>query len=103
MPTDYWPDEDSNPIVPGLDIGFFYCSGTVTEGYPVKLGTGAAGYIKCQNTAASGDAIGIALKSGSSGDYVPVAISGVLKLTADGSGTNIAREHTSCSEATATC
>ena len=89
MATDYWPDEDSNPIVAGLDIGFFQASGTVTEGRPVKLGTGVAGAIKCQNGSALGDSIGVALKSGSTGDYIPVAITGVLKLTADGSSTNI--------------
>ena len=90
MGTDYWPDEDTNPIVDFGSIGFFYAAGTVTAGYPVKLATGTAGYIKCQNTSAAGDSIGIALKSASSGEWVPVAIFGLVKLVADGSTTNIA-------------
>lgn len=98
MATDYWPDEDSNPIVAGLDIGFFQASGTVTEGYPVKFGTGAAGAIKCQNTSANGDSFGVALKSGTTGDYIPVAITGVLKLTANGSGTSISTGDTVVSD-----
>lgn len=83
MATDFWPDEEGL-IVQGLDIGFFTASGIVTEGKPVKLGTGAAGLIKCQNGAAVGDAFGIALKSASTGAMVPVAITGVIKVLVDG-------------------
>lgn len=77
--TDLWPDEEGL-IVAGLDVGFFYANNTVTEGSPVKLATGTSGYIKCQNGAAVGDAIGVALKSASSTEYVPIALTGVIKI-----------------------
>lgn len=83
MATDYWPSNEGL-IVPGLDIGFFLAAATVTEGKPVKLATGTAGYIKCQNGAALGDACAVALKSADANEYVPVAMSGVMKVVVDG-------------------
>lgn len=88
---DYWPDEDTNPIVTGVTIGFIKASNTVTAGKPQKLGTGGVGYVNGADAgAATGDAnLGIALKDASSGQYYPVCVYGVCKCECDG-GTNIA-------------
>lgn len=86
--TDLWPDE-KGLIVPGLDIGFFYVNAAVTEGACVKLVTGTSGLIKCDDATTTGDAFGIALKAGSAAAYVPVAVSGVVRVTRDNGTTAI--------------
>ena len=81
MATDYWPSEKGN-IVPGFEIGFCYCDGTIAEGQCVKMGTPAASRFAVNKAAASGDGIGVALKAGSSGTYIPVCFYGVCKMDA---------------------
>lgn len=68
------------PLTSGYEIGFCYCTAGVTEGYAVKVGTHATGKIPVTVSAAVGDGIGITLKTGSAGDYVPVLFYGAIKM-----------------------
>lgn len=83
--ADYWPSEEGQ-VGPGIVIGFFTASGTVTEARAQKYGTATSGTVKCQDGgAARGDAnCGVALKSASTGELVPVIVYGVVKMEADG-------------------
>jgi len=81
MATDYWPSE-KGLIVPGFEIGFCYCNGTIAEGQCVKMGTPASGRFAVNTAAASGDGIGVALKAGESTAYIPVCFYGVCKMDA---------------------
>jgi len=68
--VDFWPSEERE-IVPGLSIGFAYCEAAVAEGAPVKVGaTTTAGRVQVTTAAA------IAAYA-----YIPVAYSGVIKMT----------------------
>jgi hypothetical protein len=79
--VDYYPDEEGS-IVDGLICGFCYADGALNEGCLVKWGTSASGRVAVAESAAVGDAIGVALKAASgAGSYVPVAFSGIVKLT----------------------
>ena len=80
--TDYYPDEEGS-IVDGLICGFCYADGALNEGALVKWGTSASGRVAVIASAAVGDAVGVALKAASAaGSYVPVAFSGIVKMTA---------------------
>jgi hypothetical protein len=81
MATDYWPSE-KGLIVPGFEIGFCYCDGTIAEGQCVKMGTPGAGKFAVTTAAASGDGIGVALKVGGAAKYIPVCFYGVCKMDA---------------------
>jgi len=79
--VDYWPDEEGS-IVDGLICGFCYADAAIAEGNIVKWGTSAAGRVAVTPSAAVGDGIGVALKAASgAGAYVPVAFSGIVKMT----------------------
>jgi len=79
--VDYYPDEEGS-IVDGLICGFCYADGALNEGALVKWGTSANGRVAVAESAAVGDAIGVALKAAAgAGSMVPVAFSGVVKLT----------------------
>lgn len=79
--TDYYPDEEGS-IVDGLICGFCYADAAVGEGQIVKWGTSASGRVAVTSGAAAGDGIGVALKAASgAGVYIPVAFSGIVKMT----------------------
>ena len=79
--TDYYPDEEGS-IVDGLICGFCYADAAVGEGQIVKWGTSASGRVAVTSGAAVGDGIGVALKAASgAGVYIPVAFSGIVKMT----------------------
>ncbi len=79
--TDHWPQLPTGvPLTTGYEIGFCYCTAGVTEGYAVTKGTHASGKIPVTVSGAIGDGIGVVLKTGSAGDYVPVLFYGAIKL-----------------------
>lgn len=79
--TDQWSQAPVGSVVAsGFEIGFAYCTAGVTEGYAVKVGTHATDLVAVTVSAAIGDGIGIALKTGSAGDTVSVLFYGVMKL-----------------------
>ena len=79
--VDFWPSEERE-IVPGLSIGFAYCEAAVAEGAPVKVGaTTTAGRVQVTTAAAVGDSFAVAMKYGAAYAYIPVAYSGVIKMT----------------------
>lgn len=80
--TDQWTKVPTGqPICAGhYEIGFCYCTAGVTEGYVVKVGTHATDYVPVTVSAAIGDGIGVALKTGAAGEYVPVLFYGAIKL-----------------------
>jgi len=80
MATDWYPDEERE-IVQGFNIGFCYCDAAVAEGAAVKKGTSASGRVAVTTAAAVGDGIGVALKAGSAGSYIPVCTYGLIKMT----------------------
>ena len=82
MAVDYWPDEEGS-IVDGFICGFCYADGAIGEGEIVTWGTSAAGRVAVIVSSAVGDGIGVALKeAGAAGAIIPVAFSGIVKLTA---------------------
>ena len=83
MVTDWYPDEEGS-IVDGLICGFCYADGEIAEGNIVKWGTSASGRVAVAVSTAVGDGIGVALKAASgAGAYIPVAFSGIVKMTVD--------------------
>ena len=77
--TDHWPYQ-TGLIQDGFTCGFCYCTAGVTEGYAVKVGTHATGKVPVTVSAGVGDAIGIALKTGSTGDTIPVVFLGIVRM-----------------------
>ena len=83
MVTDWYPDEEGS-IVDGLICGFCYADGAIAEGDVVTWGTSASGRVAVKAGVAVGDGIGVALKAASgAGVFLPVAFSGIVKLTVD--------------------
>ena len=81
MAVDYWPDEEGS-IVDGLICGFCYADGAIAEGRIVTWGTSAASRVAVKASTAVGDGIRIALKDASgAGAIIPVAFSGIVKVT----------------------
>jgi len=77
--TDQWSYQ-TGLIVEGLTVGFCYATAGVTEGYAVKVGTHATGKVPVTVSAGVGDAIGIALKTATAGEYVPVVFQGIYRM-----------------------
>jgi hypothetical protein len=67
-------------------IETFKCASAVTKGQVVVFNTHTAGELPSVSTAgaAAGNCLGVALKSGAAGEYIPVLIRGVVKVTASG-------------------
>ena len=81
MVVDYYPDEEGY-ISEGHVIGYAKAGTSITAFNSVKLGTTAAGNVVVDVGAADGDSIGIALKTAVTGDLLPVALRGVIKIVA---------------------
>ena len=81
--ADYWPQEEGY-IVEGSPVMMCYATGTITEMDCVKLSATTAGVVSVATNADWGDSIGVALRSATTGQMVPVAFAGVVKLLADG-------------------
>lgn len=81
--TDYWPEQDGI-IVKGLVCSFCKADGTIAAGNIVAWGASSAvGVVSVKSSAAVGDGIGVALKAGATGSLIPVAFSGIIKMTTD--------------------
>ena len=80
--SDYWPQEEGY-IVEGSPVMMCVASGAITEMACVKLASTTAGQVTVATNAIWGDSIGVALRSASSGQVLPVAFAGVVKLLAD--------------------
>lgn len=80
--TDYWPSEEGM-IVEGLT--FFaeaYTGKTIAENAPcVVSATTPAGQIYVETANGIGDAMFVALKAADGGDMLPIAESGLMKMT----------------------
>jgi len=63
----------------------FKAQAAVTKGQAVKMSTHTAGAIGSVTVAGAGDkAIGVAMKTVAAGEYVPVLLQGIVKVTASG-------------------
>lgn len=81
MTTDNWPDEEGY-IVEGTVIGFAESGSAITEGRAVAFGTAASGKVVVTAASAIGDSFGVALKAATaSGQKIPVAVGGLMKMT----------------------
>ena len=81
--ADYWPQEEGY-IVEGATVVQCVTAGTITEMACVKISGTTAGQITVDHSAAWGDAIGVALRACTvTGQMIPVAFDGVVKLLAD--------------------
>jgi len=70
----------------GILIQSFKCESAVTKGQLVVANTHTSGEYVSVSTAgaAATDVIGVALASGAAGEYIPVTIIGIAKVTASG-------------------
>lgn len=80
--ADYWPQEEGY-IVEAAPVVMCVASGTINEMECVKLSSTTAGQITVEDAAAWGDSIGVALRAVTTGQSVPVAFAGVVKMLAD--------------------
>ena len=62
------------------------CESAVTKGQVVIFNTHTAGEIPSVSTsgAAAANCFGVAMKTGAAGDFVPVCVDGIVKVTASG-------------------
>ena len=82
MATDYWPQEEGY-IVEGAPVIMCVSTSVITEMACVRLTATTAGVVSVGVGAVWGDCIGVALRACSSGQMVPVAFKGVVKMLAD--------------------
>jgi hypothetical protein len=80
--TDYWPQEEGY-IVEGAPVIMCLSTSNITEMAAVRLTATTAGCVSVGVGAVWGDCIGVALRACSSGQMVPVAFKGVVKMLAD--------------------
>jgi len=77
--VDNW-DQEEGYVSAGLQIAFCELGATVVAGDLVGFGSAAANKVVMTLWSAVGDAVGVAIKGGVSGDRIPVAFYGVVKL-----------------------
>lgn len=83
--TDLFPDADLGEAISEVYRMSFMCQSAVTKGRCVKLDTHTASEIGSISEAGAGDkVVGIAMRSGEAGEYIPVLIMGIIKATASG-------------------
>lgn len=83
MATDYWPQEEGY-IVEGSPVMMCQTAGTCVEMACMLIQAGGAGYVQVDHSAAAGDSIGVALRACTvTGQMIPVAFGGVVKMLAD--------------------
>lgn len=84
--TDQFPDCDLGQSVSEVYRLSFKCESAVAKGACVKMDTHTAGEVGSISTAGAGDKpIGVALRAGEAGDFIPVLVAGIVKVTASGS------------------
>ena len=84
MPAaDYWPQEEGY-IVEGATVMMCVTSGTITENACVIISGTTAGQVTVDHSAAYCDAVGVALRACTvTGQMIPVAFDGIVKMLAD--------------------
>ena len=80
--TDYWPQEEGY-IVEGSPVMMCVSTSAITENACVRLTATTVGQVSVGIGVAAGDCIGVALRSCDSGQVVPVAFRGIVKMLAD--------------------
>ena len=80
--TDLWSDAEVGEMISEGKVLSFEAAGAITKGKTVYL---SADMKVSQCTAATQYALGIALKTVALGEFCPVCIEGVVKVTAGGS------------------
>ena len=80
--TDLWSDAEAGEMISEGKVLSFEAAGAITKGKTVYL---SADMKVSQCTAATQHALGIALKTVAQGEFCPVCIEGVAKVTAGGS------------------
>ena len=80
--ADLWPEADVGEVIePGAVILSFEAAGAITKGKAVYL---SADMKVSQCTATTQNPIGIATKTVAVGEFCPVCVRGVIKITAGG-------------------
>jgi len=79
--TDLWPDAETGEMISDGTVLSFEAAGAITKGKTVYL---SADMKVSQCTAATQYAIGVALKTVAQGEFCPVCVRGVIKVTAGG-------------------
>ena len=82
--TDYWPQEEGY-IVEGAPVMMCVSTSDITENACVRLTATTIGQVSVGIGVEAGDCIGVALRSCESGQVVPVAFKGIVKVLADAS------------------
>jgi len=80
--VDFWPQEEGY-IVEGAPVMMCVAGAAIEEMACVKLSATTAGQVTVITNAAWGDSMGVALRSAATGQRVPVAFEGVVKLIAN--------------------
>jgi len=83
--TDYYPDEEG-VLLDGISVGWCQLSTAVSAMGGVVLDTATAGNIVVKAGTISMDCQGIAMRAGSSSDYIPVLFYGVAKMMLGNTG-----------------
>lgn len=84
MVTDYWPQEEGY-IVEGSPVMMCQTGDTIVEMACVKITGSTAGHVLVDHSAAACDSIGVCLRACTvTGQMVPVAFGGVVKMTSSG-------------------
>jgi len=78
--ADLWPDAEVGEMVGDGVVYSFEAEGAITKGRCVYLSSD----MKVSQCAASSNAIGVALKTVTAGEFCPVCVCGVVKVTAGG-------------------
>jgi len=79
--TDLWPDAETGEMISDGVVVSFEAAGAITKGKAVYL---SADMKVSQCTAATQYAVGIALKTVAQGEFCPICVRGVIKVTAGG-------------------
>jgi len=79
--TDLWPDAETGEMISDGVVISFEAAGAITKGKAVYL---SADMKVSQCTAATQHAVGVALKTAAQGEFCPVCVRGVVKVTAGG-------------------
>jgi len=79
--TDLWPDAEVGEMISDGTVLSFEAAGAITKGKAVYL---SADMKVSQCSAATQYAVGIALKTVALGEFCPVCVKGVVKVTAGG-------------------
>jgi len=78
--TDLWPDAEVGEMISDGTVLSFEAEATITKGKCVYL----TDDMKVSQAAAAQDCIGVALKSVEVGEFCPVCVQGIVKITASG-------------------